>query len=258
MSQVPINLKQFTDVQNAGDIFSSMVVAHICNDRVRSIGEAPFNGPNLIAAGSILHWADTNSVVWGTGLLWDDIELKAAPKVVLSVRGAYTWESLARRGITSPPLFGDPGVFAPDIFPKARTVNEVGIVPHYVDVSEELVLRAHDYGAEILDVRSPLDDFLRRLSACRKIISSSLHGLIFAHAYGIPAVWVKLSSKVIGDGYKFFDYYSSIGYARARVPVLSANDSIPTMLDYCDLPRCQIDKAALAATLRASSEFFTV
>jgi hypothetical protein len=33
---VPINLKQFTTVPNAGDVFSSLIVSHILQDEVAS------------------------------------------------------------------------------------------------------------------------------------------------------------------------------------------------------------------------------
>ena len=41
------------------------------------------------------------------------------------------------------------------------------------------------------------------------IFSTSLHGLIISHAYGIPAIWIK-AGNIGTDGFKFKDYFSSV------------------------------------------------
>jgi hypothetical protein len=43
------------------------------------------------------------------------------------------------------------------------------------------------------------------------VISTSLHGLIVSHSYGIPALWISFKEKdLFGDNIKFLDYFSSV------------------------------------------------
>ena len=52
--------------------------------------------------------------------------------------------------------------------------------------------------------------FMEQLNSCDYILSSSLHGLIFADSYNIPNLWVRFGSKVDGDGFKYRDYYEGV------------------------------------------------
>jgi exopolysaccharide biosynthesis predicted pyruvyltransferase EpsI len=56
------------------------------------------------------------------------------------------------------------------------------------------------------DIESKTNEFLQ----CERIISSSLHGVIIAHTYEIPAVWQKFSDNVFGDDIKYQDYLESV------------------------------------------------
>ena len=85
---------------------------------------------------------------------------------------------------------------------------DVGIVPHYSDY--DYVCRNY-LNYHIINVVNPDPlDVAREITKCRKIISSSLHGIICAHAYHIPAKRVEFS-KLWGDGIKFVDYYAGKG-----------------------------------------------
>ncbi|WP_188394027.1 polysaccharide pyruvyl transferase family protein [Mesorhizobium sp. SARCC-RB16n] len=242
-------LKQYSAVPNAGDVASALITSRISGEDVRIVGEPPCNRPNLVGLGSILHWADENSIIWGSGFISENVILPVNPKSIAAVRGLLTYDRLRRQGFPCAAVFGDPGVFISDMYPRSETTLPLGIVPHYVDADEPFVQRAREDGAEILDVLSPFDKFIRTLSACERIITSSLHGLIFAHAYGIPAVWVKLSGRVVGDGFKFMDYYSSVGIKGLDVPLFGPDASLSVLERNCSLPPSSIDKVALREAL---------
>ncbi len=244
-----ILLKQFSITPNAGDVASAAIVAYASSISVEVIGETPTESRNLIAIGSILHWADQNSIIWGTGFINDEITIAAKPKAVLAVRGQLTWEMLRKQGVGSARIFGDPGIFLPRLYPKHAPQYSLGIVPHYVDRHEAFVQRATASGVKIIDVSAPLEHFAAELSSCERILSSSLHGLIFAHAYGIPGAWIRLSDRVLGDGFKFFDYYSSVGVKQNDVPMLTADENLEALSHRCHLPPCRIDEAALQSAL---------
>lgn len=56
---------------------------------------------------------------------------------------------------------------------------------------------------------SNVEETINKLLSCDRILSTSLHGLIAAHAYGIPALWIK-DGYINTDGFKFKDYFSSV------------------------------------------------
>ena len=244
-----ILLKQFSKRSNAGDQASAPIVSYVSSRPVEVIGEAAIGTRNLVAMGSILHWADQNSIIWGSGLIDETMKLSVRPEAVLAVRGYLTWEKLKQQGIRGPQIFGDPGIFLPCLYPKETPRWSLGIVPHYMDQNEPFILRAAAGGAKIIDVTAPLEQVAAALSGCERILSSSLHGLIFAHAYGIPGAWIKISNRVLGDGFKFFDYYSSIGVSMSDVPVLTADERLEALSRRCHLPVRPIDQGALRSAL---------
>jgi pyruvyltransferase len=112
-----------------------------------------------------------------------------------------------------PEVYGDPALLLPLIYnPDIQKTHEIGIIPHYVDKKIVLQKYAFDSGFnKFIDVSLPWKKFIDEVLSCKTIISSSLHGIIIAEAYGIPATWAVHSDKVIGNGFKFRDYLTGTG-----------------------------------------------
>jgi pyruvyltransferase len=213
-----INLKFFQKYPNAGDQFSQKLAEHYFGPDIAACDQSALTRPNLILLGSILEWSDAMSHICGAGFLSSESKLSAAPRSIHCVRGPLTAGSLKKQGINCPNVFGDPGALAPVIFPPNQSPDiEIAIMPHYVDKTSPWIEAWREMQWPIIDVFSPLDEFFQALQRCEVILSSSLHGIIFAHAYGKRALWIELSDRVIGDGFKFFDYYSSIGVPPEKV-----------------------------------------
>lgn len=244
-----IHLKTFTGRLNAGDGASRFIVEGLLGAEVDVCGPADAGEPNLIALGSILQWADKKSVVWGAGYINDTVTSSDLPAHILAVRGPLTRDRLHAQGCFGDFVLGDPGALLPDFLSPSPQIHELGLIPHYVDMDDPLVERARSAGVCVIDPALPLIEYTARLTSCRAILSSSLHGLIFAHAYGIPAGWIELSDRVMGNGFKFRDYYASVGALAADVRPLDIADQFEKMAEACHLPPSRIDACALREAL---------
>ena len=207
--------------ENYGDILSKYLVEKITGRPVKWIHpkKQPWyqiDKTHYLAVGSILAQATKNSIVWGSGII--DQSHKIASADFRAVRGPRTRNFLNDQGITCPEVFGDPALLLPKFYPGSSGKKvKVGIIPHYVDYERALQRQEQDTEIRVINlltdnVEATTDDILN----CRIILSSSLHGLIVAHAYGIPAVWVKFSDKIFGDDIKYYDYFESISITDIR------------------------------------------
>ena len=206
--------------ENYGDLLSKYLVEKISGRPVKWIHpkKQPWyqiDKTHYLAVGSILAQATKNSVVWGSGII-DQVQ-KIASADFRAVRGPKTRNFLLNQGINCPQIFGDPAMLLPKFYPgNSGPEVKMGIIPHYVDYEKALQVQEQDKDIKVVnlltdDVEMTTDEILN----CKVILSSSLHGMIVAHAYGIPAVWVKFSNKVFGDDIKYYDYFESVGIGDA-------------------------------------------
>jgi pyruvyltransferase len=210
-----------------------------------------------ISAGSILRYITRPDVaeVWGSGVITRD-ETFARPLKIYSVRGPHSQARCHAQGYACPDVFGDPGILMPQVYKPARPLtHRVGLVPHYRDIDDVRAACAGRDDLLIIDVRCPVETVIDDVLSCEGIVSSSLHGLIMAHAYGRPAAWVEFSDRVNGDGVKFHDHFSSGGISALLEPERIGMSPTVAQLETLLRDAPNPDVQARAPALRAACPF---
>lgn len=170
-----------------------------------------FPRENYMVIGSVLGLADSNTIVWGSGFISEKSFLKVKPKKILAVRGPLTRNGVINQGIECPEVFGDPCLLLPKYYyPNVKKKHELGLIPHFVDKTSTYINNLINDDVLVIDIQSGIENVVKQILSCNRIASSSLHGIIAADAYNIPSAWIKFSNKVIGDGFKFRDYFLSV------------------------------------------------
>lgn len=163
----------------------------------------------MYVIGSIARLATSGSTVLGSGMIRQNE--KAEPTANWRfVRGPYTRLNILAQGGTCPEIYGDPALLLPMLCEESNKKYDIGIVPHYQHY-RYYKFNPYYSNYRIINLvdNNPLK-IAKEITKCKRIISTSLHGIICAHAFGIPAAHVKGVSKLHGDGSKFEDYYASI------------------------------------------------
>lgn len=163
---------------------------------------------NLLAIGSIISVGNKHSVVWGSGYINEKQAFNGGE--VYAVRGKYTDEKLKEEGFRVNPVYGDPALLIPLLISSSKIkTTDVGIIPHWSETDYFKEKFGNRY--KIIDLRTcDIKRVIEEITSCRRILSTSLHGIIVSHAYGVPALWIR--HNVLHDSnFKFFDYFSSVG-----------------------------------------------
>jgi len=142
------------------------------------------------------------------------------------VRGPLTRQMVIDAGGCCPEIYGDIALLLPDFIKPSEKQHDIGYTPHGVEhqLFPRDARRIRMYYRDVAHTT-------REITKCRKIISSSLHGIIVAHAYGIPAAYVSMSDKLSGDGMKFEDYYRSVGLEPVLSTIQEPVFQVPTQID---------------------------
>lgn len=246
------------DYVNLGDALSAVMVSllsglpveHVAHDSSRL---------RMAAVGTIGHSLKNGEVVvWGTGTsrfrnpsAAAEQRIPVAPLLgtrlrITATRGPVSRQILGEENAVGPAVYGDPVWLLPRFYPGPRRKKwKLGVIIHLADlqgrmfevrpkpeheryvVPEELagdVRLIHTVTPIGLgDMRARLDEIL----ACERIVSTSLHGMVFAESYGVPCLYFSPRSprgleiaELDPDGsldLRIVDLYRGLG--RHRIPV---------------------------------------
>lgn len=240
-------------VNNVGDYLSLVAVNYMCKRYGVSLEEKVKKTQHLYAIGSILI-GNQNATIWGSGFISDYRSLCQKKLVGLyhrlrhsldirAVRGPETLRILKEMGYSrcienkcsrgELPL-GDPAVLMPLIYPKARThKNQYVVIPNFSKYNQ--------YSGEenkVSTFSSKWENLIDSILDADLVISSSLHGIILAEAYGVPAVLLR---DVPNDLTKYKDwYYSTNRYDFPMADsIQEALEITPSLLDKTTLGELQ-------------------
>jgi hypothetical protein len=195
---------------------------------------------------------DYSGTIWGSGLLrGEPRELPDAH--VVAVRGPLTRAGL---GVTRDIALGDPGILVSKHLAKPPTRWALGIVPHGVHTGDRTIedlARRYPDDVQVFDTAESPRVVLRGIARCAAVISTSLHGLITADSFGIPAAWAELDPPLWGTDFKFRDYEAVVTPGRSRRTTLAPGDTLADLVGrtrLADGDRVAASAAALETALR--------
>lgn len=225
----PVKLFYFklsNTTENLGDYLSKVVVSHFVPKNARKSSKKQ---KTLYSIGSIIGFRCQNAVIWGSGILTksDTIQknVKDSNLKICAVRGPKTRQLLLEWGKDCPEIYGDPAILMPMIYKPEDTKKKykVSLVFNYEHDKFEI---PKDKDIHIIDIKTDnYKKFIDEIVQSSLVISSSLHGIILAETYGIPAITLLKKEAIF---FKFEDWYQStkrndIFIARNIEEALSAN-----------------------------------
>ena len=197
-------------VNNFGDLLGPIIIERLM--RIVGLQAETRTATRLLSVGSVLHFARDGDVVWGSGVNGkipvDSYNFKSLD--VRAVRGPHTRAVLQDHGIKVPAIFGDPALLLPHVAPELLNASrdkrhKLTIVPNMEDLRRHRSLRLV---ADVLNPRSGLRHCLYRIVHSELVVGSSLHAIVVAEAFGIPA---RVVESKVEHHFKYADYYAGTG-----------------------------------------------
>ena len=204
--------------QNWGDDINYYFVKELSEKDIVLLNDTIFSkrwAKNYLIIGSTIGMeGNTSTIVWGAGLISENACQNLQIKKFCAVRGPKTRDTLTEHGFECPDVYGDPALLLPLYYrPDMKKKYRIGIIPHYVDTCIFEHSKNDNRGVLVISPGGYSDwhEFIDQIVSCESIVSSSLHGLIIAEAYGIKSKWMEIVGSEMRDRFKYDDFYFSIG-----------------------------------------------
>jgi pyruvyltransferase len=197
-------------VSNFGDAITPLLLERFAGINVEwdTVSRA-----NVVVTGSVLEHIPPlwDGHILGAGRLYEDsyLHLHTHTAKIWALRGPLTAQA-----VPGDYALGDPGLLADELVSVDTRDIDLGIVPHITDTS--LAYDPQWYGSKwntmVISPTLPPLKVLELIGRCKKIVTSSLHGLITADAFDIPRRFElnPSATKYEGGSFKFRDYSLSI------------------------------------------------
>jgi pyruvyltransferase len=198
-------------VNNFGDLIGPLIVQKLVSQSSIQIvyPSSLKKCKRLFTVGSVLHYAVSGDSIWGSGRNGKILESAHEFQCLdcRAVRGPLTREFLYRKGVSCPETYGDPAILFPDFYPNCL----VNITKKKFDILHIPNLNDYKRLRNVPNTMSPTSNFadiIMAISQSRKVVGSSLHGIIIAQSMGIEAVPIIGYSE---PAYKYEDYFYGSG-----------------------------------------------
>lgn len=200
---------------NLGDYLGFVTAEYMLGKKGLTLDSWVPKRRHMNSVGSNIFSAFQRTTIWGSGV-------HEEPEGVLrllyyhplrrldvrAVRGPLSRKVLLQYGHKCPEIYGDPAILMPFIYkPKLEKTNDILVIPQYLTERE-----FREKHPELMMVTMNTKDYKMVIDAIvssKKVITSSLHAIILADAYGVPSVLYRGLRKKVD--FKYHDYYASTG-----------------------------------------------
>lgn len=204
-----MNVYYWTGKKNFGDLLTPLLIHKFTR---KATNWTKPESAEIVCVGSIIEHLplDWQGTIAGAGKLHEKTVINLPHAKILALRGPLT-----AKGVKGSFTLADPGLLADELVNLEDKEYDLGIVPHWTDNTLENDPRFIKYKPKIIRVTDDPLKIISEIGKCKKIISSSLHGIILADAFGIPRR-IEISPRILshahqeGGLFKWQDYSASL------------------------------------------------